>query len=51
MEMYNSDVWDMDAARELCTSVGMEEAFDAADGETFESVIYAAAKKAGVEIF
>ena len=28
----------------------MAEAFDAADGETFESVIYAAADKLGVEV-
>lgn len=40
----------MDLARELCELAGMAETFDAADGDTFESVIYAAAEKLGVEV-
>ena len=48
--LRSADTWDMGLARELCALAGMEEAFDAADGETFESVIYAAADKLGVEV-
>lgn len=48
--LRSTDTWDMDLARELCALAGMAEAFDAADGETFESVIYAAADKLGVEV-
>ena len=49
-EIRNSDVWDADALAELCAMAGMEEEWEAADGETFESVAFAAAKKLGVEI-
>lgn len=48
--LRSADTWDMGLARELCALAGMAEAFDAADGETFESVIYAAADKLGVEV-
>ena len=48
--LRSADTWDMGLARELCALAGMDDAFDAADGETFESVIYAAADKLGVEI-
>ena len=48
--LRSADAWDMDLARELCALAGMAESFDAADGETFESVIYAAADKLGVEV-
>ena len=48
--MRITDTWDMGLARELCDLAGMADAFDAADGETFESVIYAAADKLGVEV-
>ena len=48
--LRSADTWDMDLARELCALVGMAEAFDAADGDTFEPVIYAAADKLGVEV-
>ena len=45
--LRSADIWDMGLAREMCEMAGMAEAFDAADGETFESVIYAAADKLG----
>ena len=48
--LRSADTWDMGLARELCEMAGMAEAFDAADGETFESVIYAAADKLCVEV-
>lgn len=48
--LRSADTWDMSLARELCEMSGMAEAFDAADGESFESVIYAAADKLGVEV-
>ena len=48
--LRSADTWDMGLARELCALAGMDDAFDAADGETFESAIYAAADKLGVEI-
>lgn len=48
--LRSADTWDMGLARELCEMAGMDEAFDAADGDTFESVIYAAADKLGVEV-
>ena len=34
----------------LCDAAGMLEDFKAADGETFETVIYKAAEKLGVEV-
>ena len=46
----NSDTWNMEALAELCELADMEEEWKAADGETFESVVYAAAEKLGVEI-
>ena len=48
--LRSDDNWDMGLARELCALAGMAEEFDAADGESFESVIYAAADKLGVEV-
>lgn len=46
----NADTWDEEALAELCELADMTEEWEAADGETFESVAYAAAKKLGVEI-
>lgn len=48
--LRSTDTWDMDLARELCEMAGMAEAFDAADGDTFEEIILRAADKLGVEI-
>lgn len=49
-ELRSADTWDMGLARELCELAGMASEFDAADGETFEGVIYAAAEKLGVDV-
>jgi len=51
VEYINSlDVWDKEAIANLCDRADMIKEWEAADGETFESVAYAAAKKLGVEI-
>lgn len=49
-DIRNSDEWDNDLCTELCEAADMTAEWDAADGESFESVVYAAAKKLGVEI-
>lgn len=48
--LRNSDIWDMDSARDLCELADMADEFDAADGDTFESIVFAAAEVLGVEI-
>ena len=44
------DTWDPDMLRMLCEKAGMLEAWEEADGETFEKVAFAAAETLGVEI-
>lgn len=46
----SKDYWDMDSCIELCELAGLEEEFNNADGETFESVLFEAAERLGVEI-
>lgn len=46
----SKDYWDMDSCIELCKLAGLEEEFNNADGETFESVLFEAAERLGVEI-
>lgn len=48
--LRNSDTWDMEFARELCELADMSAEFDAADGDSFESIVFAAAETFGVEI-
>ena len=48
--IQESNTWDGDACRELCDLAGLADEWDAADGETFEDVIYKAANILGVEI-
>ena len=43
--------WDADLCAELCEVAGMESEWSAADGDTFEAVVEAAAKKLNVDIF
>ena len=45
-----SDTWDADDCSDLCEAAGMDKEWEAADGETFESVVYAVAKRLGVKI-
>lgn len=42
--------WDANILEELCWRADMEEEWNNADGESFEAVAYAAAKKLGVKI-
>ncbi len=49
-KIRNSDEWNLDDIRALCDAAGMLDEFDAADGETFESVVYAAAKKLHIDV-
>ncbi len=49
-EIQNMDTWDKDLLKELCEAADMMEEWEQADGETFESVVFSAAKKLGVEI-
>ncbi len=49
-KIRNSDEWDLDDIRDLCDAAGMLDEFDAADGETFEAVVYAAAKKLHIDV-
>lgn len=46
----SKDYWDMGSCIELCKLAGQEEEFNNADGETFESVLFEAAERLGVEI-
>lgn len=45
-----SDTWDFELLAELCELADMSDEWKEADGETFESVAFAAADKLGVEI-
>ena len=51
-EIREAQCWDEveNQLAELCEIAGMADEWKAADGETFESVVYAAAKKLGVEL-
>ena len=49
-EIRNSETWDDELLKQLCEAAGMLEEYEASDGETFESVVYKAAEKLGVEI-
>lgn len=49
-DIRTAETWDLDLCRELCEAADMLDQWDAADGETFESVLFAAAEKLGVEI-
>lgn len=49
-KIRTSEEWNAKLCEELCSLAGMSEEWDAADGESFEEVVYAAAEKLGVEI-
>lgn len=44
------DTWDHDLCTELCELAGLEDEWEAADGDTFESILYKAADVLGVEL-
>lgn len=50
-DIRNAAEWDNDLCAELCEAAGMENEWDAADGDNFEAVVEAAAEKLGVEIY
>ena len=49
-DIRNAAEWDNDLFAELCEAAGMLDEWNAADGDSFESVVFAAAEKLGVEI-
>ena len=49
-EIRSRDTWDLDELAELCRLADMEEQWAEADGDSFESIAFAAAEKLGVEI-
>jgi len=49
-KINKSQTWDVAELERLCDIAGMKKEWDAADGDAFESVAYAAAEKLGVEI-
>lgn len=49
-DIRNAAEWDDDLCAELCEAAGMTAEWEAANGDTFEAVVYAAAEKLGVEI-
>lgn len=49
-ELSESGEWIPELCQELCELADMSAEWETADGETFESVVYAAAEKIGVEI-
>lgn len=49
-ELNKSGEWIHDLCEELCELADMTEEWKAADGETFETVVYSAAEKLGVSI-
>lgn len=48
--IYEADQWIDEDIEELVERAGLKDEYDAADAETFESVIFKAAEVLGVEI-
>lgn len=48
--MRAAEIWNDTDCRDLCEAAGMLEAYEAADGESFEAVVMAAADALNVEI-
>lgn len=49
-KIREADTWDADDCWKLCDLAGIADEWDAADGETFEGVVYKAARILDVEI-
>ena len=49
-KIRNTSEWNAEDLEKLCEMAGIEDEWDAADGETFERVAYKAAEILGVEI-
>lgn len=50
-KIAESSVWEQSDIIELVRRAGLEEEYESADGETFESIVYKAAEVLDVEIF
>ncbi len=48
--IYFSDEWNPEDCRRLCELAGIEDEWDAADGETFEQVVFKAAELLNVKV-
>lgn len=49
-KIRKNDIWDVDDCKALCDLAGFSDEWEAADGETFEQVVYEAADVLGVEV-
>lgn len=49
-KIRSSETWEDEDLKSLCEAADMLDEYNAADGETFEAVAFAAAEKLGVEI-
>ena len=49
--LRSTDTWNAELCAALCEEAGMTAEWEAADGDTFESVVEADAAKLGVEIY
>ena len=49
--LRSTDTWNAELCAALCEEAGMTAEWEAADGDTFESVVEAAAARLGVEIY
>lgn len=50
-DIRNEAEWNNELCAELCEAAGMENEWNSADGDSFESIAEAAAEKLGVEIY
>lgn len=50
-DIRNATEWNLELCEELCEAAGMEDEWNTADGDSFEAVVEAAAKKLGVDIY
>lgn len=49
-KIRSSETWEDEDLRALCEAADMLDVYNAADGDTFKAVVFAAAEKLGVEI-
>ena len=49
-EMTASGEWSLDTLSAICEAADMADEWAAADGDTFETVAYAAAEKLGIDL-
>lgn len=49
-EMNTAGEWNLDTMKAICDAADMADEWENADGDTFETVAYAAAEKLGLEL-